>query len=399
MPRLRAASPKLEVMKTLVLVIISLMLAGAHISAQTAEQWPIQQCVALSEQSGAAADSESWQTVVTLNVRKMMHCSEFMSSADKAAVLNTIGTALYRLERNEEAVTVLQKCVSLYPQDAGCWLVLAWASEDLGRISDARKYYQKCISAGAADGAADEVNAISIMGAREGLANLDRNYPNENAHNQTRGAPAPQENQPKFGTGFFVNNAGYIITNNHVVAGCRTLAIRNGRKLQIVARDQSVDLALLKADVTSSSVAVFRGGTPPKLGEGVVVFGFPLPGILSSEGNVTTVVLSATSGLDDDVRMIQITAPVQPGNCGGPVFDASGHVIGVVVSKLDVIQMAKATGDIAQNVNFAVHWAAVRSFLDEQGVRYRREASQVTTPTPKIAELASEASVALECTE
>jgi S1-C subfamily serine protease len=260
-------------------------------------------------------------------------------------------------------------------------------------MSEARVYYRKSIDTGAID----EANADAIRNARKLLAYLDRAYPEESIHDQT-GEAKPQ-NQHRFGTGFFVSNAGHIITNNHVVAGCRTLAMRDGRKLQIVATDPTNDLALLKAGVTPLSVAVFRGGAPPKLGEAVVVFGFPLPGILSSEGNVTTGVLSATSGLNDDVRLIQVTAPVQPGNSGGPVFDASGHVIGVVVSKLDVLQVAEATGDIPQNVNFAVHWAAVRSFLDEQGVRYRREPSQLTTSTTKIAERASETSVALECTK
>lgn len=316
-----------------------------------------------------------------------------MIPTDKARALAKIGLGLSNLKRYEEAVPVLKRCVSSYPQFGGCWLNLAWVTEDLGRISDARAYYRKCVETGATD----EDNAQSIELARKSLADLDRIYPEQDAHEQTN--EAKPRDQHRFGTGFFVSDNGYIVTNNHVVAGCRTLASRNGRNLQIVARDPNVDLALLKSDVFPSSIAVFRGGAPPKLGEEVVVFGFPLPGVLSSGGNVTTGVLSATSGLRDDVRFIQMTAPVQPGNSGGPVFDTSGHVIGVVVSKLDVIQVAQLTGDVAQNVNFAVHWAAVRSFLDEQGVRYQREPSQRTSSTSKIAELAAEEVVALECTE
>lgn len=130
----------------------------------------------------------------------------------------------------------------------------------------------------------------------------------------------------------------------------------------------------------------------------MVAFGFPLPGILSSEGNVSTGVLSATSGLQNDVRFIQISAPVQPGNSGGPLFDSSGHVVGVVVAKIDALQIARVTGDVPQNVNFAVHWSEVRAFLDEEGIQYRKEASQHSVPVRDIAGTASRMSVEIDCT-
>src|SRR5262252_358353 len=119
-----------------------------------------------------------------------------------------------------------------------------------------------------------------------------------------------QTRQRSFGTGFFVSREGYILTSNHVVAGCKTLTTRHAQPLQIVARDVSADLALVKANVSPSNVAVFRTGAPPRIGDSVIVFGFPLPGFLSSEGNVTTGVLSATTGIQDDVRLLQITAPI-----------------------------------------------------------------------------------------
>lgn len=214
--------------------------------------------------------------------------------------------------------------------------------------------------------------------------------------------PAGKDNeQPRrsFGTGFFVSREGYILTNDHVVAPCKTLTTRDGQPLQIVAHDVSADLALVKANVSPSNVAVFRTGAPPRIGDSVVVFGFPLPGFLSSEGNVTTGVLSATTGIQDDVRLLQMTAPIQSGNSGGPVLDRSGHVIGVVVAKLDVLQMARVTGDIAQNVNFAVHWSTVRSFLDERGVHYRKDSLNRTSSTANVARSASRMSVTIECSE
>ena len=62
--------------------------------------------------------------------------------------------------------------------------------------------------------------------------------------------------------------------------------------------------------------------------------------------------MSALAGLSDDSRYLQISAPVQPGNSGGPLLDASGHLIGIVTAKLNAALIARFTGDIPQNVNF-----------------------------------------------
>lgn len=106
------------------------------------------------------------------------------------------------------------------------------------------------------------------------------------------------------------------------------------------------------------------------MGENISAFGFPLSGILATGGNFTTGSVSAIAGLGDDTRYLQITAPVQPGNSGGPVFDQDGNVVGVVVAKLNALKVAQATDDIAQNVNFAIKASVLANFLDANGVRY-----------------------------
>ena len=73
-------------------------------------------------------------------------------------------------------------------------------------------------------------------------------------------------------------------------------------------------------------------------------------------------------------------------------------MIGVVVAKLDAVRIAEVTGDIPQNVNFAVHWSEVRAFLDEAGVPYQKEVSQRGEMTRAIAAAASRIAVAIECT-
>jgi S1-C subfamily serine protease len=124
------------------------------------------------------------------------------------------------------------------------------------------------------------------------------------------------------------------------------LTTANGTALKFVRSNNTIDLALLQApSVKPGVVATFRQ-TDAIIGEPIVVFGFPLTGVLSTSGNLTTGTVSATSGMRDNSRNLQITAPVQPGNSGGPLLDQSGNVIGVVVAKLDAAKAASITGDI-----------------------------------------------------
>ena len=127
----------------------------------------------------------------------------------------------------------------------------------------------------------------------------------------------------------------------------------------VAARDEASDLALLDGSV-GGAVAAFRQGRGIRPGADAIIIGYPLRGALASGAPAIAGNASALTGSGDDRRPIQITAPVQPGNSGGPVLESSGNAVGVVVSKLDAIAMAPATGDIPQNVNFAA--SAARAF-------------------------------------
>jgi S1-C subfamily serine protease len=221
--------------------------------------------------------------------------------------------------------------------------------------------------------------------------------------------PAPTENAgasstPKpsgSGTGFIVSHAGDVITNNHVVNTCRETKIEHaGKKVQaqVIATDPGSDLALLRLPGPVETAASFRKAEPPKPGEAIVVIGYPLHGLLSSGASVTTGIVSALAGIRNDPKQFQITAPVQPGNSGGPLVDAGGVVIGIVVGKLNSLKVAQATGSIPENINFAVNVALARALLDKNGVTYE-EASPASEPlsTPAIAERALKYTVMIEC--
>jgi S1-C subfamily serine protease len=142
---------------------------------------------------------------------------------------------------------------------------------------------------------------------------------------------------------------------------------------------------------------MLRQGRGVRLADSVVVAGFPLTGLLSSGLNVTTGAVSALAGPGDDRRLIQITAPVQPGNSGGPLLDSSGNVVGVVVSKLDALEVASITGDIPQNVNFAIALGTLQAFLDSNSIDYQTRASSSPKSNADVAEMARAATVQIEC--
>jgi S1-C subfamily serine protease len=181
-----------------------------------------------------------------------------------------------------------------------------------------------------------------------------------------------------------------------VIDGCVRVTLAGEWDLGLIARDVTNDLALLSSHRKAPFVALF-GNAAPRPGETVVAFGFPLSGLLSSSGSVTSGTISATAGPQDDSRLIQITAPVQPGNSGGPLLDSSGAVVGVVVSMLDALAIAKVTGEVPQNVNFAIKTAIVRVFLDSNHVAYRVARSTPKQDVPEIARKAQQFTVRVEC--
>lgn len=216
-------------------------------------------------------------------------------------------------------------------------------------------------------------------------------------------APAPPETElPKYeatttGSGFFVSREGHIVTNAHVVSQCITVRLSNGSVLRTVAVDAQSDLAILQASAKPPSYARLQGGQGVRSGDSVVAIGFPYSGALASEPTVTTGTVSALAGMGDDRRKIQITAPVQPGNSGGPLLGPTGAIVGVVVGKLNAIEIAKLTGDIPQNVNFAISPGTLQSFLNTYAVPYELKSGTSNVSPADIAAEAVQYVVNIQC--
>lgn len=206
------------------------------------------------------------------------------------------------------------------------------------------------------------------------------------------------ESEASSGTAFFVTPDGKALTNAHVVRGCREITViteGQSHPAKVLARDQRNDLALLATDLHPALSANWR--LQIRQGEDVVVYGFPLTGALASGGNVTTGIVTALAGLADDSRFLQVSAPVQPGNSGGPLLDRNGTVVGIIVSKLDALSIASVTGDIPQNVNFAIKASVAAAFLDAQRVEYAERTGEGALSTPDIADRAKSFTVRVLC--
>jgi S1-C subfamily serine protease len=214
--------------------------------------------------------------------------------------------------------------------------------------------------------------------------------------------PDHQQQKARFGTGFIVSRRGHVLTAAHVVAGCQRIQVRRPGESGVVAtahaRSDRDDLAILIAPLPGSPAA-FRTLANVRPGESVLTYGFPLAGALASAGNVTTGTVTALAGLRDDPGHLQISAPVQPGNSGGPLLDSRGLVVGVVVSKLDALKAAKTTGDIPQNVNFAIKGSLALNFLEAHGVPYSSAAGGKDQSPADIADAARAFTVRVECWE
>jgi len=231
--------------------------------------------------------------------------------------------------------------------------------------------------------------------------------------------PHPSEKQaPQSGTGsgFFVSKMGHVITNAHVVKGCKKLTVGDNANKQVPAEiintDRSNDLALLKlstlemasADskslIQKLSIAVVplasKGllrNDDVKLGEKVMVAGFPFGDTFSSSIKVTSGIVSATRGAGDNSGQFQLDAAVQPGNSGGPIYGSGGNIVGVVISQLN----KKTFGGLVENVNFGIKASTVRQFLVASGINSKKAEQTEEKSTQQLAEIAKNQALMVMC--
>lgn len=174
-------------------------------------------------------------------------------------------------------------------------------------------------------------------------------------------------NQSKLasGTGFGISSNGIIATNFHVIAGAKTIKVRGINsdfnktyKAKVLVSDKNNDLALIQIDEANFTSL----GTIPYtiktglagVGENIFVLGYPLRATMGDEIKLTNGIVSSRTGFQGDITSYQISAPVQPGNSGGPLFDSQGNLIGII--------NAKHGG--AENASYAVKASYLTNLID-----------------------------------
>lgn len=167
------------------------------------------------------------------------------------------------------------------------------------------------------------------------------------------------------GTGYAISSNGYIVTNSHVINGATSIKIRgiNGSfskayTAKVIIEDKNNDLAILKIDdpsfTTIGAIPYVISNHSSDVGSSVFVLGYPLRATMGDEVKLTNGIISSKSGFQGDVTSYQTTAPIQPGNSGGPLFDSKGNIIGII--------NAKHGG--AENASYAIKASYLLNLID-----------------------------------
>lgn len=175
-----------------------------------------------------------------------------------------------------------------------------------------------------------------------------------------------------FGTGFAVGDGHYILTAFHVVAGGKAISVsrpdhRGWERVDFIAGDQRLDLALLRA-ATERPALRFAEWSDVEAGLNVYVIGYPDPLRLGFSAKITAGIFNGVRDVDRSFNLFQISAQIQNGNSGSPVFAPNGLVIGLVASRVNEDDFRAVSGDYGQDINFAIRSDIVKKFLRDNGI-------------------------------
>ena len=205
--------------------------------------------------------------------------------------------------------------------------------------------------------------------------------------------PVNPEEEPSVttGTAFGVNSKGFFVTNYHVVSQCSKIAIRKDSEfypVELRVDDADLDLAVLKVP-SSLATSFVRFAEEIRTGQDAIALGYPLGDALGDDLKVTSGIISSMSGLEGDQNHLQFTAPIQPGNSGGPLMDKFNRLVGVNTAAL--------VGEQFQNINFAIKGVIVQQFLAVNRVEFHIETKKAIVNVPDIVSMSEEYVVQVYC--
>lgn len=173
------------------------------------------------------------------------------------------------------------------------------------------------------------------------------------------------------GTGFIISTDGIILTACHVIKDCKKISVNQADgslPARILAKDEENDIAILKVDGLASKTYLPFSKAEPKQGDKISTFGFPHSNIEGRDCKFSSGEISSLIGLGSDKRYLRLNLQISPGNSGGPLLDASNHIIGILTAKLDAIKMFEETGDLPTGVSYAVKSEWILRLLNTNGL-------------------------------
>jgi tetratricopeptide (TPR) repeat protein/V8-like Glu-specific endopeptidase len=368
-----------------------------------------------------------------------------------ASVHFNLGWNYSKLDRHQEAIAPLKESIRLDPSDAVAHNNLGWSYQKLGHFPKAIAEYKEALRINPnLTIAFNNLDALEPIpewkkrileedrGKLESLQNKneadrlarERKLLEEErkklealylAVQKEKQKPSQKKpTQPKTGSGFYISKMGHVITNAHVVQNCSSVTVGDNAnkqiRVKIIRTDKSNDLALLKLstlemDSTESksiiqklSISVIPLVTngllrseDVRLGEKILVAGYPFGNLISNTMKFTSGIVSATFGAGDDSGQFQIDAAIQPGNSGGPIYDNGGNIVGIVVSQLNKLRMVETLGAIPENQNFGIKASTVRQFLESSGLPSKKVERTKDIPSDEVAKIAENQALLVIC--
>jgi S1-C subfamily serine protease len=189
---------------------------------------------------------------------------------------------------------------------------------------------------------------------------------------------------PSGGTGFLISSQGYIVTNSHVISNSKKITVRGvegdlNKKYpaKLVADDKTNDIAVLQIDLSGLKIDTLPYSIRSlgvETGEEIFVLGYPLKKIMGEEVKLTDGIVSSKSGYQGSSSTYQVSAGVQPGNSGSPLFDKKGNLIGIINGKLEH----------TESVNYAVKITYLKALLETSDIPSDLNKSPSTNPVSLV---------------
>lgn len=212
----------------------------------------------------------------------------------------------------------------------------------------------------------DDMNFLNFMFPQSQIIKFLKLYPAAN------GTGVGSSASSGTGTGFALTSNGYLVTAQHVVNGRSKILVtgikgNNSIKYNaiVIIEDKINDLAILKVDDEKfdelGNIPYSIRNEIAEVGEKVFALGYPMTNTMGSEIKLTDGIINSKTGFGGDVTTYQFSAPVQPGNSGGPLYDNNGNLIGIISAK----------HRLADNAYYAVKVAYLKSLIENLQVKLK----------------------------